>query len=121
MDIFLKDPINNMNDLLPFIEHLFPGKQMVVPMLNKKRMLIYDSNSKAAVALTLKDKGKRIRVKGEPNMKHPTFIALFVFGIFCTIGLLVAMIIIHGTGSEERNRVAAETYELIKNEVGEEY
>ena len=118
MDIFLKEPVKNMNEFLPFIQHLFPGKEFWIPPLNKKRLLIYESGSKAAVMLTLKDKGSRVKIKAEPNTRNPMYLGLIIFGILCTIGLIVALIIIYGTGSKEREQLAAETYRLINEEVG---
>lgn len=118
MDIRLKEPVKNMNDVLPIIHHLFPGKQLMVPPLNKKRLMIYESGSKASVVLILKDKGSRIVVKGEPNMKNPGLMVILIFGVLCSpLGILIAMGIIYGTGGAERQRLANEAYELVKPEL----
>lgn len=118
MEIFLKEPITNMNEMIPKIAHLFPGKDFQVPFLNQKRLLISESSSKAAAVLILKDRGTRIVVKGEPNMKNPSLMATWIFGVICSpLGLIIAMIIIYGTGGEERGRIANEAYELVKKEL----
>lgn len=118
MDIFLKQPVKNMNELLPSIQHLFPEHQFQVPPLNKKRLLITKGGSKAAAVLLLKDNGSRVVVKAEPNMKNAGNIITMIIGfIFMPLGLLIAMGIIYGMGGAERKRVAAETYELVSKEV----
>ena len=117
MEIFLREPVENMNEFLPQIMHLFPGKEFQVPFFFKKRLLIYDNANKAAALLILKDNGTRIVVKGQPNMKNSTNMGLMIFGILCSFGMIIALIVIYGMGGEERRRVATEAYELIKNEV----
>lgn len=117
MYIKLPQPIGGMEQLIPQIIHLFPGYDLNVPFLNRKRLMITKSDDKAAVVLIMREKGHSIEVKAEPNTKNPGLMMVLVFGVLCSpIGILIALGILYGTGGEERNKRKLEAYELLKTE-----
>jgi len=117
MEIQLKEPIKNMHEIVPLVAHLFPGYQIVVPPLNKKRLMIWKTEEKAAIVLILKNQGSGFVVKSEPNMKNMGLMITLVFGVLCSpLGIIIAMIIIYGMNGDGRRAKAAEAYEILKNE-----
>lgn len=115
--IQLRNPITNMKDLLPQIAHLFPDKKMTIPPLNKKRMLIANTNETLAIILVQKNNGESIEVRCERNMSNPGNIAIMLLLLFGVIGIIIALIVLYATKKQERMEKAAEAYTILKAEL----
>jgi len=117
MEIILREPIESMHELVPKIMHLFPGAQLKVPMLAKRRLIIARNEEKVAVALRLHD-GNRITLKGQANTQNPTIMMFVIMGALCgLIGAIILLVVLFGSNLEERKAKTAEVYELLRAEL----